>query len=289
MLKTKPAKYDSLGIALNAMIILPSASQYLIGIAGMYFKLDPVYLVQKYVSPLILEAWNSGRDVATLENYQDFSLSEICWLIARSSQIITTAQACRALPWMDVMTTLLVHLVLQCIERLDSASERILLQSQGRVERYFGRYSALKIIFLVSAVETGALVSIMMAMGMILSIMCNFTSVKLYGTIPTMVYVSCTLVGVLIQVFVHVMVPMAVNVYEMGKGVAEKWKGLLGRSGNKKYLVRRVKSIKVLGLYAELFGFKMFRCQKSTKRRYYYAILEYTCTALLSLDASWFM
>lgn len=279
---------------LHIVVHVAQAYQYFAVVIFIYFELDPIYLVQKHIFPIILNYLSYYSTLFTKlvvppNSNPDFKLSDILWFLARLLQIIPCAQVCLALSWTVILFTVIAHLALQCIESMDTGCHNILLRNRYHVDQHICGYAALRIIVLMATVEIGAVISLFMTIGMIMCIILNYVTIKLYALLPPMIYIICAVLAILLPGVILVMLPMIVDIHENGRRVVDKWKDLLSRRDDKKYLVRRVRSIKLLCVHAELFGFKVFKCQKSTKRIYYFAIVNYTWTALLSVDSSRFV
>lgn len=230
----------------------------------------------------------SVRSVVTKPS-EDFNLSGGCMFLIKLLLVIPCSQVAQMYSWTIIMFTILAHLMLQCIESLDKGCNNILPRDPNGLETYLNSYAALRIIILIAEIEIGTIISTFMGIGMMLCIVFNYGSINLQTILPMSIYVYCPVLAIIVPGAIKVMLPMIVDIYENGKLFVESWKYLLAKTEKKKYLVRRVRCTNILCLYAEMFGFRIYMLQKSTKATYYYAIFDFTCTALLSIDSNWFV
>lgn len=263
-------RYDITGTMLTIVVNFFQYYQFLALFAAIYFKMDPFYLARKQINSL------SGSN-------------HCAWLALRLTQIFPCIQASRGYCCVIVVATIWMHLLLQCIETVGTTCENILLQNMNQVDKYFVEYNSLRIVVAMARVVIGLGTSGLMLLGIIFCVIMNYQSIKLHGILPTVLYICCVLLSVLIPALIRLLLPMMVDVNENGKVILEKWKYLVGRSVNKKYLVRKLKAIRLICIEGVLLDFRMYRCEKSVKAMYYSGIVNYTITALLAIDKKWFV
>lgn len=93
--------------------------------------------------------------------------------------------------------------------------------------------------------------------------------------------------AVLVSVVIAVVLPIVIEVYESSKPLGEKWELQLASSVKMeevKWIRKRIRSIRPLKVFAGLFGTNFFFLEMATKGSYYASIVDYTISALLSIN-----
>lgn len=213
----------------------------------------------------------------------------VAWFTLRLTQIVACIQVCRGYCFIIILATVLGHLFLQCIDTVDKTCENILQRDLAKVDRYLNGYNAMRIVNTMVRSETGGGTCFGMLIGILVCVFLNYGSIKLPSVLPTLPLICCLMLSVPAPACLRLMLPMLVAAYEDGKSIMEKWKYLVAETDNRKYLVRRLKGIRLIYIEGILFDFRIYRCDKSIKATYYYAILDYTITALMAIDNRWFI
>ncbi len=81
--------------------------------------------------------------------------------------------------------------------------------------------------------------------------------------------------------------PMLINITNEGNSLHDKWSWYLHLASTSlklKYLTRKLRATRVVKTSAGILGFKFFDVELSTKGTFYYAVLDHTITALMSIE-----
>ncbi|OXA37884.1 hypothetical protein Fcan01_27329 [Folsomia candida] len=253
-------RLDVLGIVLNISVVA-FAIYPVTFIFFLYTDLDPLYLFGKYVV-------NKGPPCFF-----------ILTTIARPFVVLPFLQICRLFSILFSGLTVGCHLILSNISWMERTS-----RVGPLLARVLRNHAILQIILQSIENAVSALIAIIMLAGFLLSILFNFTTIKMYHVIPMPLYLFFPAVGILIPMIIQVMLPMLIEVYEGEVLLHRRWRCALWlRHGNIKYLKRRLTGVKVLRMYAGIKCHLFYFVKKSTKATYYYAIWSYTISAMLSI------
>lgn len=258
-----PERLDICGIMLNTAVLSFATYTVLSTPTLIYMEMDPLFLFQKYV----------------------YLLTDLKFplILANTLQIILGCQVCRLLCMSTCLLTVWTRLLIQCVQFLSNESNRLATRNIFALQKYFSQHDGTTIILAMASKPMGHTVSMSMWLIFMACIIFNFTTIKLYSVIPTEIYFIALSASIMTPVVTKTMLPLVLDIYENGKSLRDKWNYVLSMSQNKKYLKRKLKSIKIICLYGELFGVKLYKCQKSIKLGFYSATLIYTVNALLSI------
>lgn len=254
-------KIDVLGVFLNINVVLFSLYPFFLSTFIIYFGFDPVYNFAKYV--VLLDTNN------------------FLWLVAifpiRLIQVPPTFQIARLFALMICMVSLSAILFLDAIHELDLWGF-----SRRRADLLIRRYQHLAVA-LQHVTEFFATISaVLMMLGLVLSVLFNFMSVKLYGLIPMPLCLFFPSVAVLIPFMFDTLLPFGIRINETSVELGVKWWRSLGVLGDRKYLRKKLRAIRPLCCNCGVVGFIFFKFTNSIKIWFYEQICSYTITALLS-------
>lgn len=183
---------------------------------------------------------------------------------------------------MICLSTVLLHLLSDCVAIIAGSVQRIsILRSATRILQ---EHKGLEIILAMADEFLSFAALVFMGIGLILSVLFNFVSLKMYHTIPMPLYLYFPSVSVLIVCVILVMLPLLIDVFERDVKIHGKWKYYCARRKcNFKFISRLLKGTKVIRFNAVVPGFKIYELKKGVKPRYLYEVVDYTVTALLSI------
>lgn len=195
--------------------------------------------------------------------------------------IIATIEQMRLFPLIMCICTIVVHIVLGILSHLRESRLRI---SMSRVKsmQCLRKYYYLQIILQTMYDLSAPVIAALMTIGLLLSVTFNFLCVKMRSVLPMPYYLVCFVAAGIILVLIQILLPLAINVYEDSEALMQIWKVALRYSCDRKYLRRRLRACKAVRFYAGLFKYNFFYISLSTKSTFWYAIVDYTITALLS-------
>lgn len=276
--RTKPQKAgqpDYLGYFLNMCVSLFSF-YYPIFLCFflLYFEFDPLFMLYKYYIP------------SSNQPHLGVWLKVGCHLL-RLLQCFPVYQTTHILCKVICLAVIGGQLLLSCVTYfLKTISE---LSNPFRAADILLKHKSLEIILLMLLDIVRFLAAGFMAIGFILSVAFNFATLKMYHIIPMPLYLYCPSVSVLIPALISILLPMAISLYERDAQVHAGWRNIMHKSPGLKLLKRELSATKTLRFYAGFFGFTIFELKPGVKSTYYYAILDYTMTLLLSIDLHVFM
>jgi hypothetical protein len=116
-------------------------------------------------------------------------------------------------------------------------------------------------------------------------VVCNFVTLKLYSVIPLPFYFFFPSISAIIIVLCPMMIPMVVDIYENANKLHVKWaRGAHHCSvGEMKYLTRKLKSMRVVGIYGGMYRYNFYLMNNSTKASFFFEMVNSTINALLSI------
>ncbi|OXA40344.1 hypothetical protein Fcan01_24908 [Folsomia candida] len=122
-------------------------------------------------------------------------------------------------------------------------------------------------------------------MGLVVFVVSNFVTVKLYDSMPFPVYSFFLSISVVVTKIVNLTLPLAHGLLDVSTELKRRWGALMVGEGNKLELKcgrRRIKGMKPFCLWAGFGGSKLFRLNKETKVQYFEQVFSATVTILLS-------
>lgn len=138
---------------------------------------------------------------------------------------------------------------------------------------------------------TDLILGIALATGFLVTVLCNFMTVKLFVLVPMPVYLAIPIFAILTPPVFVFFISDASQTYDTSLNIIchskrDLW--LFSQYTNKR-LIRTLKSVQPFSLYAGINGFRFFKVKVSTKSTFYYAIFDYTITSLLSIPVDKFL
>lgn len=268
-----PALSDVKGIALNLIVVILFCQPIAIYLFTLISpNLHPY--IQLY-SIIIEQGWRLPFVVKGALLFLGVTLFVPLFLISRTICVFICAPA------------ITVYLSLECISTfLRTAGYQLCSANNAIVDKYLRGYASFRIIFAISEEFAVPLVGITMFIGMWVNALFNFISLNMYGIIPPSAFPYFPAVSLLMAGVIQLLLPLIVSVYEDGVVLRAKWMCLLGGSQDKKYLKRKLSSIRLSAVYGGILGFYLYKCKRSTKFAFFGAIVSYTVTASLSYKAN---
>ncbi|OXA48123.1 hypothetical protein Fcan01_17043 [Folsomia candida] len=258
-------KIDLLGIFLNINVAIFSLYPLFLSTLVLYFEFDPIYNFAKFVVHL---------DTNSL-------FVRIFIFPLRLVQVPPTFQIARLFALLICMITLSSILFLDAIHELDLWGFLVKF-SRRKADLLIRRYLQLAVALQHVADFFAMISAILMMLGLVLCVLFNFMSVKLYGLIPMPLYLFFPSVTVLIPLIIDTLLPFGIRINETSVRFRVKcWRNLKD-SCDRKYLRRRLSAIRPLCFDCGVLGFTFLKFTKSMQIWFYEQILSYTITALLS-------
>lgn len=264
---------DIVGIFLNLCVILFAIYPYFLTLFGIYFEIDPFIIVYKYWFPAEVKE-NIGIYFQLLFHCCRIVLTFIPFLFG-----------CRTICLIICLSTTMAHLLLACVFIIASTVQRIsILRSATSI---LHKHKALEIIMVMSDEIVSFEALGFMGLGLVLGVLFNFVSLKLYHTIPMPLFLYFPSVSVLIICVILVMLPLLINFYENDVQIHAQWRYYCYcRRSNFKIITRLLKATKVVRFNAGIPGFKVYELKKGVKPIYLFTLVNYTITALLSIPVN---
>lgn len=235
----------------------------------IYFELDPLIQIYKY--------WIPPNKV------KNFGIwFKISFHLFRFVQILPAQQAGHLISVIICLSTVAAHAVLSCVTFFVKTAAQI--SNPIREAQILCKHKGLEIILLMGTDITRFAIGGFMLLGAIISVGVNFISIKMLHLIPMPLNLTFPTVAVITPCLFSVMLPMLTDLYEMDRKVHSDWNYYLSRSPELKLLKRKLRATKVIRYYAGIFGFTVYQLKRKVKSECYFAIANYTITALLYID-----
>ncbi|OXA47694.1 hypothetical protein Fcan01_17752 [Folsomia candida] len=258
-------KIDPLGLFLNFNVALFSIYPYFLCPFLFYFDLDPGLLFTRYVLHLELN---------TL-------LDQLVTQPLRFLQFLAILQLCRLFPILVSTFSLCITIFLDAIHKLESRAFLIRFY-RSKADLQMRKYRELALVLkLVDGVVVPA-AAILMGLGLLLSVVFNFVTIKLYSVIPMPLYLYFPSVSVLIPVIIEALLPFGISLNVKAVQLRNKWDRQLERCGDRKYVRRILRAIKPFCINCGVAGYNVLKLVKGTKVWFYEQLLNYTISALLT-------
>ncbi|OXA40158.1 hypothetical protein Fcan01_24913 [Folsomia candida] len=122
-------------------------------------------------------------------------------------------------------------------------------------------------------------------MGLVVFVVANFVTLKLYDAMPFPVYSFFPSVSAVTALIVNLTLPLAHGLLDVSTELKRRWGASMVGEGNKLELKcgrRRLKGVQPFCMWAGFGGSKMFRLNKETKVQYFEQVISGTVNLLLS-------
>lgn len=250
----------------NAIPVLFAPFGFIIPICGIYLGLDTYSMLENYLIP---DRWRHVVKFVLIP----FKLSLIGagLFSARVFSLLISFPALAS----DFM-----------FAAISSLSKRAGILKTSKATKYLVNYSSCQIILTIMSPFSAPCVATILFYSFILTILNNFISLKMYHVIPLPPFAYFPMSAVLIPTMVRIVVPMMISIHTDSTNLIDQWGHILVKTCDKKYIARLIKAQRRLQIYAGFAQHNCFSCVRSTLPTYFEAVLNYTITALMSIDAS---
>lgn len=204
-----------------------------------------------------------------------------CFFFARLFQLIPAIFACHIICLAICLSTVLIFSLLNCIQVLRNCVQNIRHARKGA--DILLAHNCIAVVLLMCNDLVGLAVLAIMGLLFIVSVLYNFISLKLYHIIPMPLYLYFPFVAVLVPCFLSLILPMAINVYEFDTEIQRKWKYYSHHSTRVRLLSRQIRATKVLRISGGILNMTLYELKKNVKPRYFYEMVYYTITVLVSI------
>ncbi|OXA44966.1 hypothetical protein Fcan01_20309 [Folsomia candida] len=213
-------------------------------------------------------------------------LAKFVIFFLRLTLIIPTYQFCRMSCIIISFPVMAAYMALECILTL-SKTGVYYMSSRNRVivDKYLRGYASLQLIFKISDEYLTPSVAVVMFTTMWLSVLFNFISLNMYGLIPHSVFPGFLGAALFVGGCVRLLLPLLVDLYEECLVLQAKWRCFLRGSRDKKYLKRKLRSLRSVAVYGGILGYNLYKCKRSTEMTFVGAIITYTISASLSFKS----
>jgi len=128
----------------------------------------------------------------------------------------------------------------------------------------------------------------MLGVGLFGTVLMNYGTLKLYSVIPLVGYTIFPLLSCLSLCLIQITLSNAIKIYENSAGVLESFGRSLINPCGRKYLLRKLRSLRPAGMECGVAGHRFITIKRCTKVEYYYSIVDFTITAVLSIPSDVF-
>lgn len=191
-------------------------------------------------------------------------------------------QICRTLCFLILSGITIGHLGLNCADHVNNTSFLVASQLRAQVEIYFRGYNVLRICATAMSRAFGGIIFSALTTVFMLTVIANYISIRMRGFIPTSIYIFFPVTGILAPTTIQFILSFLVAMNDTTNEILAKCKFHMNRSNDKKYVRRRVRSMKSICMHGEIMGIKLFKCCRSNRSEYLYVMLSYTVTALIT-------
>lgn len=259
--------FDIVGFTLNVVVVSYLFLPVIVGPCCLYLELDPAMSLRNY---LIGE-----------KNWSQFL--NLVAIPLRISSLATCYEMARLFSWLICFMTLALHLLISCVTFLQNKSIRLTIWGRIAIDQYFVGFRALEITVISSSHFTTPMVALVMLIGIIGTVQCNFVALKMHRVIHLPLYLVFPTFGVLLPIIAMIMMPLMIAIFERTKELRRRWQYLLLLCKLKGYVLRKIRATRHIGIYGGLMHNNFYICKKSTQTTYLSVMVYYTITALISI------
>ncbi|OXA37129.1 hypothetical protein Fcan01_28096 [Folsomia candida] len=108
----------------------------------------------------------------------------------------------------------------------------------------------------------------------------------MYDVIPLPQFIYFPMSSLIIPTIVRIVVPMMIAIHDDSTNLIRKWGRILATTRDKRYVGRLIRARRSLRIYAGFAQHNYFNCVRSTLPTYFEAVLDYTITALMSINVT---
>jgi len=225
--------------------------------------------------------------------YRNYKYLEIFICLVRIVYItIYVLDAAKFIGWVFTLTFLAQRFVVICLRNIEVLTSRKKLKKLHCISQFSGfhYYQSLRIIRDLSGYASDAAALFAMAGGGVCIILSNFTTVKLHHAIPLPHFLFFPCMSILCPIFGSSALKVGSQAYEISKSFKRKWLNALNHNydrwkgtGNSKYWTRKCSILVPVPFNVGVNDFILCRIDRETSPHYWYEILYYSVTAILSI------
>ncbi|OXA44386.1 hypothetical protein Fcan01_20859 [Folsomia candida] len=158
------------------------------------------------------------------------------------------------------------YLALECISTLGKMGVYYMSsRNKVTVDKYLRGYAGLQVIFKIADEYLAPSTAVSMFIPMWVSVLLNFISLNLYGIIPPSIFPYFPVAALFVGGCIRLLLPLLVDLYEECLVLQARWRYLLSGSDDKKYLKRKLRSLRSVAVYGGILGYNLYKCKRSTK------------------------
>jgi len=125
-----------------------------------------------------------------------------------------------------------------------------------------------------------------MGCGLLGQMLSTFGCIKMWNSLPFIVYLVALFCVILIPAWTHIAVPDLTNLHEVSKTslfhLKNRWTILFSiQSSRRKYLMKKFKSIQPVRIHGGVDGYRMYALKKETKSAYYALLIFHSTNVLI--------
>ncbi|OXA47621.1 hypothetical protein Fcan01_17935 [Folsomia candida] len=256
-------KWDKLAIMLSNFILVSATLPIL-------FTLFEAYLtVNDKLSHLQYDLANS---VCPMNTY--FTCKLITFIVLEIYYVFVAFHCTAILVGSVVTSAVILNMLMDSVRNL--AKLNVGTQSIRMYQRF-------RILFKTVENITTRFTSLLLSIGFGFTVMCNFTTVRMFGVIRMPFYLFFPTASVIGIVGIGVLLPYGFACHERSGKLLAGRKGKLGvKRGTMRLEEKIVKALRPIGIRAGTGEFSFFVLKKSTKSKYYVAVTDKTIEALMT-------
>ncbi|OXA56432.1 hypothetical protein Fcan01_08884 [Folsomia candida] len=198
--------------------------------------------------------------------------------------MINVFEMCRVMSLVILLFISVINLMKTIFSTLLHESERCFV-SMGRVNGGITTHLQTQLAMNAFAPFQELGTFFLVLMGLVVFVVSNFVTIKLYDSMPFPVYAFFPSVSLVVAIIVSLTLPLAHGLLDASTDLKRRWGPSMVGEGDKLELKcgrRRLKGMRPYCMWAGFGGSKMFRFNKETKVQYFEQVISGTITLLLS-------
>ncbi|OXA37313.1 hypothetical protein Fcan01_27917 [Folsomia candida] len=198
--------------------------------------------------------------------------------------IITSYEVCRCLSFLILYFVTALRLVGNIYNELVVRAKKSRIRSELEIGEHIETQLAVK--SLAASQELGTLG--LLKIGIIVFVLSNFVTIRLYDSLPTPTYTFFPSAAVMVALIVNLLLPKTHNVIENSDEMIRNWrKSCTTENGYDAKILRRMfRSLRPTALYAGLGESRIICLNKETKVQYFEKVFSLTVDMLLTIPDS---
>jgi hypothetical protein len=261
---------DLTGLIMMCVVSFMALAPFVAAPIITYFQFDPSYVFFELTIPSIFMK-NAIFAHFLLPAFRLFAL------------LLVGSEACRIISLVIVCVSSLLHSTAKFIERL--ADKGMIIRHQFSFLANFLNYTTVVMNFSKANLFLGQITLVLITSCILLMVWSCYATVAFRPTIPLPFYLILPLATLLEQLVCMQGLTSGINCHEQSCSLLRIWRYTVLQTGNRKFMIRKVKGMTPIRVNARAFSFNLFYLKRSTMGTIFTIVMTHTVNAVLLVPA----